>query len=363
MLDIALCGLAFPTAARIRAWLDEHPSLDLRVTLVAEGTDELLEGLARAPVHGVVLDGGLGLEGLSFAQELLAAGYPAVVIAGVADRPHLRERASDLGLTVCPDCDAARLAPLLRRLLGLSHEEVAPGHLIALHSPRGGAGTSVIALSLAYLLTGRGAKVALVELGGGGSAIPLLGLRPGGGWADGAPDSADQVRRALVSVGDSPLRLFPSGGPAVMDQIDPDQVEHLLSLLPSCGMEYIIVDTPAELTLPGATALATAQAIGLVALPDAVSAYRLVQTGEVLRGLHVPTDRITPLLNRTRDGVPARLLEVCAFLGYRAPLRIADEAKPPLDGSGRFAGFKPGSGAARALESLLQHLTMEVSSP
>jgi|GEM_PF-3531251 len=367
---VALCGVPTTTVDRIRQWMEQHESMDLAVAYGVADPEALLERMAHEPVHGVVIHAGLGLEGLSFAQDLLAAGYQAVCLAGAAERLHLRQRAGELGVACCPDLEPARLANLLRSLLGLSSSPAAEGQVIACHSPRGGAGTSTLLLHLAQTLHGRGRNVAVVEVGGGGSAIPLLGLRPGGGWEPllpelraglaGRPDGPETLARSLVEAAPG-LHLLPSGGPAVMDQVGPDEVDAVLQLLPACGISYIFIDTGSDLTLPTAAALAAAHTVCLVALPDPVSAFRLAQVHEVLVGLQVPPDRIIPVVNRTRDALPQRLVEVLEFLRLRPPVRIPEEAKPPVDSSGRFTGFKPGSGADKALDALLEQLTLEVS--
>ncbi len=370
-IAIALCGVPQPAVDRIRQWMEQHESMELTIAYGVTDPGALLEQLPLEPVHGVILHAGLGMEGLSFAQELLAAGYQAVCLAGTAERLHLRQRAAEVGLACCPDLEPARLASLLRSLLGLSTTAAADGQVIACHSPRGGAGTSTLLLHLAQSLHGRGRNVAIVEVGGYGSAIPLLGLRPGPGWEmllpelraglAGRPNGPEVLARALVEVLPG-LHLLPSGGPTVMDQVGPEDVDAVLHLLPACGFSYILIDTASDLTLPTASALASAHAICLIALPDPVSAFRLAQTQEALAGLQIPLDRIIPVVNRTRETVPQRLTEVLEFLRLRPAVRVPEESKPPVDaGTGRFSGFRAGSGAAKSLDALLEHLTMEVS--
>lgn len=369
-IAIALCGFPPLAATRVSAWLSQHEALQLRVAYAVDSAASLLERLAVQPVHGVIIDSSLGLEGISFAKELLDAGYSAVGLAGTAERPQVRQRAAELGLPLCADHEPARLTAMIRQLLGLSEGTMAEGRVIAFHSPRGGAGTSTLLLQTARLLNEQGHSVAVVEVGGGSSAIPLLGLRPGGGWFDllpslgpalaGDPNGALLVSRSLVEVAPG-LHLLPSGGPALMDQVNAEAVEAVLHLLPLSGIDYILVDTSMELTLPTAAALAAAHAICLVALPDPVSAFRLAQVHEVLVGLQVAPERILPVVNRSRESIPQRLQEVLEFLRCRPTLCIPDEARPPVDSTGHFAGFRPGSGAAKAMQDLLRALAFEQS--
>lgn len=371
-IAIALCGIPAVQSNRIASWMTQHEAMQLHIACAVASPDLLLERLAIQPVHGVIVDGSLGLEGVSFARELLAAGYTAVGLAGTADRPQIRMRAAELGLPVCPDYEPSRLAAMLRQLLGLSEGAAAEGRIIAFHSPRGGAGTTTLLLQMARQLQGQGRSVAVVEVSGGGGAIPLLGLSSRGGWNEllpqsrpslaGDPNGPVLVSHALVEAAPG-LHLLPSGGPATMDQVSVDEVESVLHLLPVTGIEYILIDTAAELSLPTAAALAAAHAICLIALPDPVSAYRLVQTQEVLAGLRVAPERIHPVINRARDPLPARLQEVLEFLRYRPAIRIPEESKPPVDPAGQFAGFRPGSGAARAMENLMAALALDTPQP
>lgn len=368
-ISIALCGVAAPAAEQFAAWLEEHPALGLSVTAAVPDTDGLLERLAEEPVHGIVLDAGLGLEGLSFAQELQAAGYTAICLIG-PESPIMRRRVGELGIASCPSRDPARLASILRQLLGLAEGQAAEGRIIAFHSPRGGAGTSSLLLHAARTLTSRGCTVAVVEVNGTGGVLPLFGLRPTGGWAElwpylaedlaGQPEGPALVGRALVEA-EPGLHLLPSGGPTLMDDVQADQLETVLQLLGTCGYAYILVDTPAELTLLTGAALLAADAICLVGLPEPVSAYRLVQVAGVLTELQVDSGRVHPVINRVKESLPPRVSEVLQFLPFRPALRVPDEAKPAVDGAGLFIGFRSGSPAAKAMDRLLEQLAMEVN--
>lgn len=369
-LRVALCGLSPAAARSLEGWFASHPALELSVAFATPDVDSLLDRLSTTPAHAVVLDAGLGLEGLSCAQELAAAGYGVLcVFSGPASAP-LRRRAADLGLPLCPDADPARIAALLGRLLGLGGGFAGAGHVIAFHSPRGGAGTTSLVLHAARALCGRGQTVAVVEVSGGGGAAPLLGLRPGGGWEElvgvppeallGNPSGPERVAAALRPV-ERGLHLLPSAGPAVMDELHPDLVDAVLRLLGPCGCTFALVDTPAEMTVPAAAAIAAADAVCLIGLPDAVSAYRLVQVESLLAGLQVPPERVRPVLNRWREPAPPSVEEALAFLPYRPAVRVPEEPRPLVEPSGRFSGFRPGGGAARALDRLLDALLQEVT--
>ena len=199
-------------------------------------------------------------------------------------------------------------------------------------------------------------------------ALPMLGLKAAGGWGElapmltaefaGNPDAPALLQRCLVPCGGDgapSLAILPSGGPLVMDRVGPDATEAVLDLLPACGFDYIVVDAGSELSVPSASAIAVAHAVCLVLLPDAVSAFRLVQTTEVLTQLGV-TDRVAMVINQVREGVPQALGEVLQFLHCQKAHQIPRDSRPPLDAAGRFTGFKPGGPAAKALELLVQRL-------
>jgi len=368
-LQVALCGMAPAAAARFQDWLEAHPAMGLQVTLSVPDVDTLLERLSASPSHAVLVDASLGLEGLSLAQELSAAAYAVLCVASLGSPPLVRRRATELGIALCPDADPARIAAALRHLLGLASGAPAAGQIIAFHSPRGGAGTSSLLLHLARTLRDRGGAVAVVELGCCGGAVPLLGLRPGGGWAElrdlspeglaGSPEGAQRIAGALVEA-EPGLHLMSSAGPAAMDELHPELVEAVLRLLGPCGYSYVLVDTPAEMTVRTAAALTAADVVCLVGLPDAVSAYRLVQVEALLGELQVPPGRVRLVLNRVREQVPPSVEEALAFLPYRPPLRVPEEARLGGDGAGRFSGLRPGGAGARALDRLLEMLLREV---
>lgn len=364
---VALCGLPPAEAGAIAARLAGRPGLGLEVSGTAGSAEELLRLLSTRPAHAVVLDAGLGPDGLSLARALRDAGYPAVIVAGATPSPD--PSAADAGVILCPGYQPERIAEELRRLLGLPQEAGPQAQVIALFSLRGGAGVTTLLLALADLLCGAGRSVAVVETGSCGGLIPLLGLRASGGWADLFPDgsrplpgviSPEALSRALIAARPG-LHVLTSGGPAAMDRLDPEDVEGVLHLLPACGFDTLLIDAGSEATLPAATAFTLAHRICLVALPDAVSAFRLAQVHELLAALRIPGDRIFPVVNRARDQVPAQVAEVLRFLGLRPPVRIPEEPRPPVDPVGRFAGFRPGGGAAAAVRTLLESLMLEVS--
>lgn len=366
-VQVALCGLPPAEVRQIATWLAQRPGLGLTVSDAADSPEGLLQQLATRPAHCVVLDAGLGPGALSLARALREAGYPAVCVIG--DRPDLHPWAEESGVALCPDYRPERVADELRRLLGLPADAAPAAQVLACFSPRGGAGTTTLLLSLAHLLGGAGRNIVIVETGGCGGLVPFLGLRPAGSWGDIAPDAArltpgvtgpELLSRALIEVRPG-LHLLASGGPAAMDQLAAEDVEALLHLLPGCGFDTILIDTGAEVTLPTATALTLAQRICLLALPDVVSAFRLARVHELLAALRIPADRIFPVINRAREPVPPQLLEVLRFLGLRPPVRIPEESRPPVDPSGRFVGFRQGSGAAVAVRTLLESLMLEVS--
>ncbi|MEW8978484.1 MAG: hypothetical protein AB2385_08785 [Symbiobacterium sp.] len=188
---VALCGLPSSPALRLRQWLEAHPAQQLAVAFEAPDGEALLERLAATPVHAVVFDAGLGLEGLSLGQELAAAGYAVLCTASGPHPPLLSRRAAERGILFCPDPDPARLAATLRQLLGLANGATAAGRILAFHSPRGGAGTTSVVLHLA-----RGGGAPRPGGGGcptgGGRSAPAAVRWPWWSWAAGAlrPSSA-----------------------------------------------------------------------------------------------------------------------------------------------------------------------------
>lgn len=183
--------------------------------------------------------------------------------------------------------------------------------VIAVHSPVGGVGKTLIAMHLAYLYAHKGLSTVLVDLSQYGTLAPWLqiprGLTTGlsgmvtaldeGGVADA------RVRSAFVPAPGARdrLQLVLSSGPAKMDRVQSTQVETLLKHL-SATADVVVVDTGADLSDRTLGALLSATHVLLPALPNAVAGWQVLELLDVLRSAYISRDKLSVVFNRVQKG-------------------------------------------------------------
>lgn len=188
------------------------------------------------------------------------------------------------------------------------------GYVSAVYSPRGGAGVTTLAVSVAIALAERHPDdTVLLDLDVlFGHALSNLWLEPRGVLAQIAPIAMESLDRPgldfyLVSHPSS-LRIFPAATrPEEGQAITGEHIRAALGTLRR-HFSHIVVDLPhgfAEVTLAG---LELADRVLLVATPELVTLQDVLECkrifGEVL---HVPSERLTYVLNHPQpySGVPS----------------------------------------------------------
>lgn len=239
---------------------------------------------------------------------------------------------------------------------------------VVLHCPRGGAGTSSLALATAMKLADRVGSACLVELSTFGSAIPLLKLPDHAGWgvlaqvlgtgSAGEPDFdarfAGALDEALVHVpgGTGRLTLLPACA-AVMDRLGAEEVESVLTALARTN-EYVVVDTPAELSERTAAALVEGGPALLLHTADIQCVYRLLQLRSVLEQLLVDPGRVL-LVGLGRSGGGPDLPEVAHLLPYRVAGQVPEEKNLAATASREsWTGFRRKGPADQAVDRIVE---------
>lgn len=149
--------------------------------------------------------------------------------------------------------------------------------LIAVHSPKGGSGKSVLAANLAGVLAAEtGDRTVLVDLAlGAGDLDLLLNVKPKANWADLArcgQFGTEELATVLLDCGQG-VHLLPAPAYAEDEElIDVGVVDRTLGLLRS-GSGYVVVDTASFLDERTLRALELADRI-LVPLPLTLPALR-----------------------------------------------------------------------------------------
>lgn len=194
---------------------------------------------------------------------------------------------------------------------------VDPGgsRIVAVHSPKGGAGTSTVAAHLAVAWACQGRHVVLVDLAPYGATPVLCKAQQRGSGVEALVAGLEQgrVNPAQPDLDLGPyltpllaqpgrLDLLAGGRPRVVDRLTPEHVRALLDHLAGAGYDRVVVDTSAEPTARNLAALLAAAQVVLVATPDYTCCWNLLQLQEVLELLQPAASQVVVL---NRDGPDA----------------------------------------------------------
>jgi pilus assembly protein CpaE len=211
------------------------------------------------------------------------------------------------------------------------------GNVIAVYSPQGGAGKSMLAANLGVALAmaldakNNPGKVALLDINLQFGDIDLmLNLNPENTIAGLAQKGhtgldADLVEQYLTVHEESGLRvLVAPSTPQYAESITVYTVEQVIEALRD-SYQYVIVDTPAQLQDTTLAALDFATTILLLTTLDLLALHKTRTALEMLRQLYAP-EKMWLVLNRANSDVGISLQDVEATLAV--PMR----AQIPSDG-------------------------------
>lgn len=196
------------------------------------------------------------------------------------------------------------------------------GFVTAVYSPRGGAGVTTIALTLAIALAERHPDdVVLLDLDVlFGHALSSLWLEPRGVLASATPAGLRNIDRGgldfyLVRHASS-LRVFPSAvKPEEGQTITGDQVRAAISTLRR-HFGHIVVDLPHPFNEVALTGLEMADRVMVVATPEAATLKDVLETRRILSEvLMLPSERLCYVLNHPQ---PYAGLPITAFAAATA---------------------------------------------
>jgi pilus assembly protein CpaE len=301
----------------------------------------------------VLLDSNIsGLDVVSVVEELQIASPDSgvIVLLETADtevvRRLMRAGAEDYLVKPAPTEDILNAIRTVhqtvqkqRAALGtaLSETTLARGNVIAVYSPQGGAGKSMLAANLGVALAkatnakvNKG-RVALLDLNLQFGDIDLmLNLTPENTIAGLAQKGhagldAELVEQYLTTHDESGLRvLVAPSTPQYAESITVYTVEQVIDALRE-SYQFVIVDTPAQLQDTTLAALDAATTILLLTTLDLLALHKTRTALDMLRQLYTP-EKIWLVLNRANSDVGISLQDVEATLGV--PMR----AQVPSDG-------------------------------
>lgn len=301
----------------------------------------------------VLLDGAItGLDAISVIEELQVASPDSGVIVLTENAEHdmvrrlMRAGAEDYLVRPASPEDILNAIRSVhqtvqkqRAALGTPLQDATNmrGNVIAIYSPQGGSGKSMLAANLGVSLAkAMGAKsnkgrVALLDLNLQFGDIDLmLNLTPentiaGLSQKGHAGLDAELVEQYLTTHEESGLRvLVAPSTPQYAESITVYTVEQVIDAMRD-SYQIVIVDTPAQLQDTTLAALDAATTILLLTTLDLLALHKTRTAMEMLRQLYSP-EKIWLVLNRANSDVGISLQDVEATLGV--PMR----AQVPSDG-------------------------------
>ena len=332
-------------------------SRDREVTVVGGANDrrDTLDLTRQLRPSIVLLDGGLlGGDSLSIIDEIAEAcpDTSTVVLLDGADmelmRRLMRAGARDCLMRPISGDDLLSAVRHVHQTTAKQRDSIAPtpsgeptrsrGDVIAVYSPQGGAGKSMLSANLAVALAkalgegGKPPRVALVDLNLQFGDIDLmLNLSPqntiaglaqkGHGGID-----AELLEQYLTTHPESGLKvLVAPSTPQYAESITVYTVEQVVETLRE-NYDIIIVDTPSQLQDTTLAVLDASKTILLLTSLDLLALHKTRTALEMLRQLY-PPEKIQPVLNRANSDVGISLADVENVLGVKMISKVPSDGR------------------------------------
>lgn len=212
------------------------------------------------------------------------------------------------------------------------------GEIIAIYSPQGGAGKSMLSANLAVAMAkaagegGKAPRIALVDLNLQFGDIDLmLNLSPNNTIAGLAQKGhggidAELLEQYLTVHTESGLRILVAPStPQYAESITVYTVEQVVETLRE-NYDFIIVDTPSQLQDTTLAVLDAAKTILLLTSLDLLALHKTRTALEMLRQLYAP-EKIQLVLNRANSDVGISLADVESVLGVPMRAQIPSDGK------------------------------------
>jgi pilus assembly protein CpaE len=336
-------------AARVSAFIDGVVWTVGNLGGVARVLDEHVEESV------VVLGSGTGLAWALDFMSLLQRERPTVSVIILRDPADAGEFVHSGICEVVSTDDLGALAAACRRVV-VPAGRPSGGQVVTVFAPTSGYGKTTVAINLAAVLNAESLRVCLVDLDlVYGDMADVLGFRP---------DQQDFPTVTEVRAGlDCVLASVRPGDP---ERVPSDAVDGLLVAL-AAHYDYVVVDTPAQLTTHVLCALDQSHHHVLVATPERPALRNLRHTLDILDLLAYPRAARTVLLNRcdpqvglTEGEIDALLrspvadclpgtVDVPVSINSGVPLAISAPGHPFTRALRRFAGAYVLSGPGNGL--------------
>jgi pilus assembly protein CpaE len=307
------------------------------------------------------------------------AATPILVLtaqSGLQDKLKSFEAGADDHLTKPFDAAEliARVTSLLRRAeaaRAISLEPAAKenGHMIAVHSLRGGTGCSSVAVNLGVGLVHLWKRPAvLLDLTmTAGQVALMLNMTLRRTWSDIARfEAADldfDILSSIMSSHESRLAFVAAPTfPSQAEPLRPDLLSAAFHLF-KAHFEYIVADLPHDFSDPALQALDAADVILMVATPDMTSVRAVTAALNTYEKLGYPKEKIKLLLNTTfpHAGLPRGKIEAALGIPALAAMPFFQEVFVDAINHGEpLLSEKPHGPASAFLEDLTFFLSKEL---
>lgn len=242
------------------------------------------------------------------------ASLPDIVRVGAADLVELPAERRQMAAAVRRALDSVRPEEASPEAAGSSEHL---GQVISVASPSGGCGKTFYSTNLAYFLARQsGRRVCLVDLDlQFGEVTSALRLRPQYTMVDavlGEEEGVDleaNVEDYLVAHESGFWVLAAPRHPAEADRVSVGDVSRMVSALRR-RFDYLVIDTSAQLSEVTLAALEQSTALVCMATVDVPSIRNMRVFLETMERLHVPTDRISVVLNKVESDVGIKVEDV-----------------------------------------------------
>ncbi len=289
---------------------------------------------ALAPTCGIIVYGSSAT--MDLLSQAMAAGARRY-LAYPFDSPTLLKAAHDVSEEMKPLIANARLALPAHDLV--SAERVQRGasdpKVITVFSPKGGVGTSTLAVNLACALNRMQRRV--VVLDGNirfGNIGVFLNLSPLKSMLQVVGDPAGVQEATIEDV----LLLHPSGIQVMLSPLKPEeadsiQTEHLRQIITilKSRFDYVVVDTWPSYDERVLVMLEMADRVLVPTGPELPSVKNLASFLRVARLLDYPDDKIIPVLMRANTVSPGHLRDIESFLKQPLVWRIVSDGRRVTD--------------------------------
>ncbi|MBN6188051.1 AAA family ATPase [Aneurinibacillus sp. BA2021] len=213
------------------------------------------------------------------------------------------------------------------------------GVIYTVYSPKGGTGKTTIAANMALYYAQKGIKTLLIDLSMFGSVAPMLKV-PVKGQGLSSVITALELDRTLqqndkllsaildnivivTQDKEEELHILPAASPVKMEKLS---LEDMAAILRQVRVHYdvVIIDTSSELSERNIAAFTEATKILLIATPDIIAGWNLLQIKDFFHKLMLPKEKVNLIFNKSSKYVEFNNHELAALLDYPVIAEIPD---------------------------------------